>query len=91
MACVESSKSGTSLENILDCIEALLEYRIDVKWCDRKRRTALMLACQQGFPEVVKLLLPLSRLDGEDNEGRTVNILNHLKIIVKLQVAVFYI
>ncbi|KAE8352256.1 ankyrin repeat-containing domain protein [Aspergillus coremiiformis] len=54
-------------------IEALLPYRVNVNHVDFYCRTALSLAAEGGFPDVIKLLLGQAEIDLEisDRMGRT--------------------
>lgn len=63
----------TTSDQVVLIVKLLLEHNLDAKMIDRKRRTALMLASAQGFPDVVNLLIKCSRLDMEDNQGWTVS------------------
>lgn len=74
MAACSSLKHLTTEENIINIVERLLVYGINVEDVDRKRRTAFMLACEQGIIKIVELLLPLSDLEAEDNRGWTVRL-----------------
>lgn len=73
MAVCSCSPYSTTADKVLSIVKQLLEHNLDAKMIDRKRRTALMLASAQGFVNVVEFLVPVSRLDMEDNQGWTVS------------------
>lgn len=73
MAACDWPKKNTSASSVLSVIKQLLSHGAEIEAVDRRRRSAFMLACAQGFPEVVQFLLPLSKLEQTDNQGWTVS------------------
>lgn len=72
LACSFTSEDESTSKKVLNVVTLLLKSGADVSLIDRKRRTALMLAAHNGHLEVVKLLLPLSDIEAEDNQRWTV-------------------
>ncbi|GLV41008.1 gasz [Carabus blaptoides fortunei] len=71
MAACDCPSKNTSASDVLSVIQQLINHGAEIDVVDRRRRTAFMLACAQGFPEVVQFLLPLSKLEQTDNQGWT--------------------
>lgn len=72
MAVCNCTKFSGTAEKVLPIAENLIKCGVNVKAIDRKRRTAFMLACEQGFLSVVQIILSYSELEAQDNQGWTV-------------------
>ncbi|RZC42622.1 ankyrin repeat, SAM and basic leucine zipper domain-containing protein 1 [Asbolus verrucosus] len=68
LTCNIAAEDEDMKSNVLACCKLLLDNGIDPNTINRKRRTALMSAAYNGHLEVVKLLLPLTNKDAEDNQ-----------------------
>lgn len=68
------SAASEKAENIVACLQLLIEKGADVNAVDRRRKTAIMYAAQSGYVEIIKILLPLVDKHAEDNQRWTVSI-----------------
>ena len=61
-------------EDILKCVQVLVEKNVDVNAFDRHHMSALLYASRVGRPKVVQKLLDHgSNIDKQDNRGYTVS------------------
>ena len=71
MATCGSSRCNE--ENILNCVQTLVEKNVDVNTFDRHHMSPLMYASRAGRPKVVQKLLDVgANVDKQDNRGYTV-------------------
>lgn len=68
------SASSENEENLLVCLQLLIDKGADVNAVDRRRKTAFMYAAQAGYVNIIKTLLPLTNKHAEDNQRWTVSI-----------------
>lgn len=73
LLCNIKTKDEATKEKIFSCVKLLLNKEANVNLVDKKRRTAIMFAANNGHLEIVKLLLPLVDKDAEDNQNWNVN------------------
>lgn len=66
-----SAKSENE-DNLIACLQLLIEKGADVNAVNRKRKTAFMYAAQSGYVKILKELLPLVNKHAEDNQRWTV-------------------
>ena len=63
--------SNSSEDNILDIIQTLLSWNINVNGQNNNGMTPLMMACSKGYTEAILLLLDKADPNITDNKGKT--------------------